>query len=366
MQVAPHRSKFVAAVAFLAVAGLLSGAVPAVAGDPSRPALGETKVFAHVAYPGQPVGILVDGDTVWTTPAALNQPDLVDWPVRAYDLKTGREEPDETMIIHRPGPADLALSGIARDAHGRLYVVDMNGRILRTTDARQRAKDRVWEVWATFPSHPADVLYVPSPAADSMPGDIIFDSAGNAYIPDFDFPAIWRVPPEGGRAQPWFVDTRLQGAPFGAFGARLAPSGRDLYFTICESSWPQTASQGAVYRIPIDNPSASQPTEVFHSPASCPNGLAFGASGKLYLSMFLSNEIVVLRPDGTEERRFPSKDDNARREVPYDQPGLLAFDGSGWLLVANQALLPAKPKDWAILKAFVDDTAAPLVQPALP
>jgi hypothetical protein len=44
----------------------------------------------------------------------------------------------------------------------------------------------------------------------------------------------------------------------------------------------------------------------------------------------------------------------------------LAFDGDGWLLVANQALSTPNSDHWAILKAFVDDTALPLVEPALP
>ena len=32
-----------------------------------RPAVGETRVFARVPYPGEPVGLLVEGDTVWAT-----------------------------------------------------------------------------------------------------------------------------------------------------------------------------------------------------------------------------------------------------------------------------------------------------------
>lgn len=116
--------------------------------------------------------------------------------------------------------------------------------------------------------------------------------------------------------------------------------------------------------MPIDTPTASEMTEVFRSPDSCPAGLAFGASGKLYASLLLANQVLVLQPNGTEERRFPSKQANAGQEIPYEQPGLLALDGDGWLLVANEAL--TTPEHSAVLKAFVDDTLAPLAEPSLP
>ena len=105
-------------------------------------------------------------------------------------------------------------------------------------------------------------------------------------------------------------------------------------------------------------------TEVFRSPGSCPAGLAFGATGRLYATLILANQVLVLDPDGTEERRFPSNEANARQEIPYDQPGLLALDGDGWLLVGNEALVT--PEHSAILKAFVDDTPVPRVEPSLP
>lgn len=60
----------------------------------------------------------------------------------------------------------------------------------------------------------------------------------------------------------------------------------------------------------------------------------------------------------------PSKEDNARQEIPYSQPRLVAFGSDGWLLVANEAL--TSRQDRAILKAFVDDRGAPLAEPSVP
>ncbi|MGH9002327.1 MAG: SMP-30/gluconolactonase/LRE family protein [Acidimicrobiia bacterium] len=320
-------------------------------------------MFARVPAPGGAGGFLVDGDTVWTTTLAFMQPEVDQWPVWAYDRRTGLEQVEKTFNIPRPGPAMMALRGMARDAQGRVYIVDMNGRVLRATWP-STGEQPVVEVYATIPSHGDGTAYLPW-AGVSMPVDITFDAAGNAYIADINFPVIWRVPPGGGTAQLWFVDPVLQGAGFGTAAARLAPNGRDLYFSMCLSSSPHHPLEGVIYRIPVDAPTPSEMTEVFRVPESCPAGLAFGASGKLYASLFLANQVLVLGPDGTEERRFPSKEANARQEIPYDQPGLLALDGDGWLLVGNEALT-GPPEHSAILKAFVDDTAAPLAEPSLP
>ncbi|MGH9003748.1 MAG: hypothetical protein ACRDYV_11525, partial [Acidimicrobiia bacterium] len=173
------------------------------------------------------------------------------------------------------------------------------------------------------------------------------------------------------------VDTRLQGYPVGVAAARLGPTGRDLYFTQCASGHPDGAAHGVIYRLPLDRPRPDQLTEVHRvSPGACPVGLAFGVSGKLYVALgntflpaplsSLTNQILVLAADGTEALRFPSPADNAKQEIPYDLPLFLAFDGDGWLLVANTSLTTPNSEHWAILKAFVNDTARPLVEPALP
>jgi hypothetical protein len=355
------RTKLVALAAALGLAMSIPVAVPRASGEEARPALGETRVFTRVPYPGGGGGFVVDGDTVWTTTLAFMDPEVDQWPVWAYDRRTGREKADLTFSIARPGPAVMALRGMARDAQGRLYLVDMNGRVLRTTGSSPDTP--AVEVYATIPSHGNGAASIPW-AGGSMPIDVTFDAAGNAFIGDLNFPAIWRVPPGGGEAQLWFVGHQLQGAALGIAAARLAPSGRDLYFSLCQSSSPHHPTEGVIYRMPVDTPTAAAMTEVFRSPDSCPAGLTFGASGKLYASLFLANQVVVVGPDGTEERRFPSKEANARQEIPYDQPGLLALDGDGWLLVANEAL--TSPEHSAILKAFVDDTAAPLAEPSLP
>jgi sugar lactone lactonase YvrE len=357
-------TKFVVVGAALVLLGQALGGVTRASGEEARPAVGDTEVLTRIPYPGQPLGLLLDGDTVWVSGGGVMQPEVDQWAVWAYDRRTGREKAADSFTVAAPAPAiAMGLAGMARDDRGRLYVVDMNGRILRTTARGSRTV----EVYATVPTQGPGAADVPWPAGVSMPVDIAFDPAGNAYVADVNIPAIWRVPPGGGEAQPWFVDTRLLGVPIGTTAVRMAPSGRDLYFAMCLSSSPHHPTEGVIYRMPIDAPTAAAVTEVFRSPTSCPHALAFGTSGKLYASLTLANQVVVLWPDGTEERRFPSKEENARQEVPYQAPHWIALDGDGWLLVANAAHLAVhNPKNQAILKAFVDDTAAPLPEPSLP
>lgn len=356
------RIKVVAVAVALALLGWLPGEASKASGEEPGPALGETRVFTRVPTPGSGGGILVDGETVWAGALGFMQPEVDRWPVWAYDRRTGAEKADQRVSVERAGPAVMGLRGIVRDAQGRLYLLDMNGRVLRTTVPG--AGRRTVELYATFPTYGNGTAYVPW-AGQSMPYDITFDAAGNAYVADLNFPAIWRVRPGGGEAEAWFVDPRLQGvAGLGTAAVRLAPNGRDLYFSLCLSSSLHHPTEGVIYRLPIEAPTAAEVTEVFRSPDSCPTGLAFGASGKLYASLFLANQVLVLSRDGTEERRFPSKEANARQEIPYAQPAQLALDGDGWLLVGNEAVM--KPEHSAILKAFVDDTPAPLAEPSLP
>lgn len=349
-----------------AVVGVF-GAAGAAAGNATQATVGESRVLASVPYPGQPLGLLVEGNTVWTTPAAFGQVEVREWPIRAYDVRTGRERPEDTMVLPAPGPSSMALAGMARDAQGRMYVLDMNGRLLRTTDNRRPARDRPWETYATIPGLFPSPVHTTWPLRNSMPVDISFDRAGNAYVADFNFPTIWRIPPGGGQAEAWFTDARTTGVPFAVGAVKVDPSGRNLWFSTCLASRPHELGQGVIHRMPLtDRPDPSAIEEVWRSksPLSCPDSLVFGTSGKLYSSLFYGNQVLVLNPDGSEDRRFGR--DLPGSAIPVDQPGALAFDDRGRLLVANQALFPARPEHWALLAVEVRDRAARTAEPTLP
>src|SRR4029077_10875429 len=97
----------------------------------------------------------------------------------------------------------------------------------------------------------------------------------------------------------------------GPLGGRIDPSGKYLYFTITVSAaYPLEA---VVYRLPlVDHPTASDLQLVHRFPvvANKPlpraTGLAFAASGNLYVGLIGPNQIAVLDPAGNEIRRISS------------------------------------------------------------
>jgi sugar lactone lactonase YvrE len=347
---------------------LASAGVTQRASADSPRAIGDTRLFATVPYPGHPGGIAVDGQTVYVSTfnccvvpdRAIDRYDAI----FAYDLASGALLTDRPNPIQVPRMMPVATMGLAEqalDADGRLYAADMNGRIVRVDPLTGEQDD-----YATFPTNTNFSL-------TNMPGGVVFDAAGNLYVTDAAGPpVIWRVPPGGGEAEPWFVDLRLAGggatANGGLSGIRIDPSGELLYFLVASGT---VASGGslAVYRLPLDDPDPAR-LEVFHryEPGSVyPGGLAFGSSGKLYAVSLVSG-VSILRPDGTEEFRFPINylGDGLGSSCPV----FLAFDGSGSLLVTNLAcvgVLPDQnPQSWAVLDSWVNDTALPLARPSIP
>ena len=387
------------AVAFvLAVALALSFFATAASAGQQRP-FGDIGLFTNVPYPGNPGGLAVDGKTLWvdTSAANLDRPFDGSSSVFAYDLGTGRLEPrnPNPIIVPKLDVAAMGLLGIALDASGRLYIADMNGQIVRVDPSTGES-----EVYATIPTST-------STSFTSMPTADAFGPDGSLYVSDAGGePFIWRVPPGGGQAKLWFSDPRLSGT-WGAsvVGLTLDASGDNVYFAVGNQE-PQIT----IYRLPLRDPTASR-LSAFHtyrdvvlpSCSTDPNnatdpatpivlancavtpffgagGIAFGKSGRLYVAMFAKNQISVLDPRGVELARFPSPEENAKLDVPVNGPFGLAFDARGSLLVADvgdpsYGYLPGRvpppngtpdSRSWAVLSAWVDDTAAPLLRPRIP
>jgi hypothetical protein len=331
-----------------------------LAADPAQKVFGNVTVFASAPYPGHPFGIAVDDDRVYVSTSA-------------GDFFAGHQNSDDERVftyndagtlvgsttIDTADNSDMGLFGLALDGNTgkdhKLYVADMNGRILRLGLGNKAGAPEV------FSQVPADTGL----AGDwmlSMWNDLVFDTAGNLYVPD-DKPRIWRVSPDG-TASIWFTDPRLTGLfgfAGGPLGGRIDPTGRWLYFSITVSLDHPLAA--LIYRVRlVDHPTASD-LELVHEFAFDPTapappqatGLAFSKSGNLYVALLGPNEVAVLDPAGNEIDRIS--------DPRFHSPWGLAFIGKS-LLVTNGDLEPGdNPDAWKIFKVFVGETGLPLNRP---
>src|SRR5439155_3241938 len=292
----------------------------------------DIQVFATLPYPGHPGGLAVAGRTLYvdTSNADFDRPFDATHGIWAFNLDGGQPAgglPSNPMEVAREASVQtMGLLGMALDSQGRIYAADMNGRIVRV-DPRTGAQ----QVYATIPTS-TDTSFT------DMPGFPAFGRDGNLYVGDWSAPVIWRVPPGGGQAQPWFGDPRLAGT-YGAnvAGLTLDPSGEDLYFAARTQE-----EQIVVYRLPLAQPDAAH-LEEFHRytdfvvtpcpadpdlaligcalmPAFGGGGIASGASGKPHVALFAKHQSAVLDSDGTEVLRFPSLEQNVAREIPIEGP----------------------------------------------
>jgi len=340
-----------------AVAAVLAAGIgPVAAGQPQ---IGDVSIFATAPAPGHPFGIAVADGRVYVSTSAGDffAPYINNDDERVFTYSQGGQLLGTTVIDTAPN-SDMGLFGLAVDGReGRdhkLYLADMNGRILRL-DLGGHA------------SNPELFSQVPSPFREggwmaAMWNDLVFDPAGNLYVPD-DKPRIWRVRPDG-TPEIWFTDPRLTGFfgfAGGPLGARIDPSGEWLYFSITVSA--EFPLESVIYRVRlVDSPTAADLELVHRFPfdptAPAPpqaTGIAFSAAGNLYVSLIGPNAIAVLDPAGNEVRRIS--------DHRFHSPWGLAFVGKS-LLVTNGDLEPGvHPDEWKIFKVYVGETGLELIQP---
>jgi hypothetical protein len=336
------------------------GIGPAVAAaGAARTATDAVTVFASAPAPGHPFGIAVDDDRIYVSTSAgdffAGHQNSDNERVFTYD-ESGKLL--DATVIDTADNSDMGLFGLALDgnsgSHHRLYVADMNGRILRFGLGRHPGAPEVFSQVPVSTGLAGDWML-------SMWNDLVFDKAGNLYVPD-DKPRIWRVRPDG-TAEIWFTDPRLTGYfgfAGGPLGGRIDPTGQWLYFSITVSA--EFPLEAVIYRVRlVDHPSASDLQLVHRYPfdPSAPppqaTGLAFARSGNLYVSLLGPNQISVLNPAGDEIRRIS--------DPRFFSPWGLAFKGKS-LLVTNGDLEPAtNPDAWKIFRVDVGETGLPLNRP---
>lgn len=355
----PLRSSFKPALAALALS--LAPALAAAAD------FGDVKLVTTVSTPpGAPEGVAIDQNVVYVAgPARLGTTLGGPSHVLAYDATSGQLLHDwptqgENLL------AEHANSCIALDAAGRLHVLNSQLGLYRLdpTTGTQTAYS------TPFPDLKSCSLLQKAPCSPTvvdlppLPNDVVFTASGDAYVTDSFQATIWKIAAGGGAPQIWFQDQRFASAYIGVNGIRLDPARTRLYVSVSLD----LLTRGRIYSLPlVARPTASDLT-LFHAfaPGDSPDGLAFGATGKLHVAVVLptSSGIVVLHPDGSEERRVTNN--ILTPNAPFDAPANLAFDGTGHALVANHAAFTNLPSHFTIVDVFLDDAGDPLERPALP
>ena len=330
---------------------------------------GQAEVLARVPNPpGFPEGIAVDGGRFYVAgPATFGTAGKPPSQVVAFDTATGAKvaqwaaQGENTLMEH-------ANSSIALDAAGRIYVLNTQLGIYRldpVTGVQQ-------PYGAPFPDLLPCLLPLPGPCSPtltnlpSIPNDIAFDPAGNAYVTDSMQATIWKVPAGGGAPTIWFQDMRFASPYIGTNGLRLNPARTHVFVTVTTD----LLGRGTVDTLPLVAAPQKSDLKVFHRYAGgdLPDGIAFGASGLLYVAMATPTRsgVSILSPGGIEIARLQNKP--LRPFRPYDSPANIAFKPPGSILLTNHAFVSGVvlPNQFSVVEAFVGDTASPLVRPALP
>lgn len=309
---------------------------------------------------GFPEGVLVLGNRVYVTgPATFGTAGKGPSVVTVLARSNGHLIA-EIPLAGENTAFEHALSGIASDGSGDVFVVSTQLGVVRIERHGDQYTQHPYA--PPLPDLPACPFGGPPGCTPTfvdlppLPNEMTFDDAGNLYITDSLQATIFKVPAGGGSIAPWFSSPKLAGnlgapLPFGANGIDLAPDGESLY--VVETFDPDDPGLSHVYRVPLAAPAAER-VATFGGGVIA-DSLAFGASGKLYVTLAGSHQIAVLDGSGNELTRLGGPAGSA---LPLDNPAGLAFDDARRsLLVANHAIF-GDPANFAVLRIFVDDRAA--------
>jgi sugar lactone lactonase YvrE len=187
---------------------------------------------------------------------------------------------------------------------------------------------------------------------------------GSLYVTDYQQAVIWRVPRGGGRARIWLADRRLDGDQFGTAAIVLGPGHRTLYFTQQSSAGlgDGNPTTGKLYGVQIERGGAPGPIrQLWESqPFDGPDGFWIARSGRFYIALAGSNQLVVVSSNGAELERFPSlpgTGDNGS-SVPFDTPSSVMFLAAR-LMVANQSYFTGNTANQAILDVEAGERGQP-------
>ncbi len=248
---------------------------------------------------------------------------------------------------------DHGTMGLALDRQGRVYVADYAPpRVLRI-DLRTGTQ----QTYATVP----DLVG----AADNGVGDsapwpdgLAFLASGRLLVTDLAQGTVFAVAPGGGAATVWLQGPELR-STFGANNVVVTPKG-DVLLDVTASTVPATAGRGVLYRIPLTAAGLpGKPSQVYATaPGEGPDGFALAVSGRVYLATLVTNRLVVIGPEGTEQASFGGLGS------ALDSPSSVTFVGTN-VLVTNLTYFTAERAHDQVLRVATTDRGVPPLRPTV-
>jgi sugar lactone lactonase YvrE len=326
----------------------------------------DTRVFSKVPRPGFPAfgythpnGRLYGG--TYTNPQGDSQRSRVfEW-TRDGTLTRSWTVPGQNL------DEDRGVQVATSDAAGRLVLLEKStSRVMRlnTRTGRFTTYSRVRDLpTCSTGASPCSPSLDDGPA---IPNFAAWGPRGQLFVTDYGQAVIWRVPPGGGKAKPWYTDARLDGGKFGTTGLLLAPGRKALLIAQQTETQSATPTQGHLYKLPIGRAKGKELKVLWTSqPSDLPDGFGIGRSGRIYLSNAgLTNQLVVLSPKGEELERFPETPGTGENgsKIPFDTPSSATFLGKR-VMVANQSFTGDRDHH-AVLDVFVGERGKPVFIPS--
>lgn len=345
-----------AALAALTLTVVATGA--SATGD-ERP-FGETEVLTTTPSQDHPEGVALNGNTLFvSTTVGVDGPAVGSGRqsrIYAFDRRTG--ELRHTITVEGEDVMQFrGIAGLTLDAADRLYAADVQGRILRFTRARDGFTQETYAVIPDLAPCLPGVARPCSPTLDDrppLPNDLVFDEDGTLYVTDSWQATIFTIPPRED-AQVWFQDALLDG-PVGVNGIEISPDGRHVFFTVTGDF----GDKASVFRLPRSTtPARGDLRRIASWSSGGADGLAFGESGKLYVTLYAQNRIAVLDHEGSEVAEV--------RNPVFDEPATMVFDDTrASVLLANHAFVNPRPDPRTVVRVYVAEAGAPPARPRLP
>lgn len=309
------------------------------AAEVAKPQCSHAITSLTLQWPGDapfPEGVLIRGNQiVVSAPAAWNS-GASHSSLLLFDGTSGAFEGEIALSGELPG-VPPAVSGIAYDREGRVFALSTQLGIVRVNLHTGEQE-----------------IYSDLGGGSVLPNDITFDTQGRAYVSDTVLGVIWRVDAQR-NVEAWLFDEGVASLQFGFNGLRITPDGEHLVVAVTGSL--DATVPGRIYQVALDDPSTLVPVWEY-GVTDGPDDLAFGASGKLYVSLALANAISVLDlsdPANVQETRYES-------DLLHNPAGLYFDDRSKSLLIANHALLEPN-QGFAVLRFMACERGLPLFEP---